>query len=147
MWAASCAHSLVTVKASAVTAVGNRQLMVHHVSSPTQVIKDYEQSLFAAGFVPAMNLHLSLGGASCSPEEQLLRPEVLALRGAPPPRHGLEPDRPTTPASAELVKVTLTVELGAILLKVGDPWIQDCLALPGMATDSSAQLSRLPTEF
>ena len=50
-----------------------------------QVLADWGASLYRAGLVPAANVHLGLAAPHGGP---LLRPEVAALLGPPPPGRG-----------------------------------------------------------
>ena len=50
-----------------------------------QVLRDWSASMYKAGLVPAANVHL---GTPTPHDGPLLRPEVAALQGPPPPFRG-----------------------------------------------------------
>ncbi|KAK9839775.1 hypothetical protein WJX81_000496 [Elliptochloris bilobata] len=57
-----------------------------YTAPPKQVLADWGVSMYKAGLVPAANVHLGLGAPHGG--TRLLRPEVAALLGPPPPARG-----------------------------------------------------------
>ena len=66
-----------------------------------QVIKDLGASFYAAGLVPAANVHFSTPDSS-GHEGPYLRPEVMALEGTPPEARGLARKQQPQPEQSQV---------------------------------------------